>query len=267
MPRKVFTAGEVLAAADVNSFLMDQTVMSFAGTAARGSAIPTPVNGMTTYIENTRDLTIYDGSTWNGVGGLTLIRTQAVGSAVTNVTVTDVFSSVYDNYLITLTNCVASGANNFLRLQLGATTTGYKWGLNYLLYGSVTPQNPIGNANDAHFAYVGAMNNDSIYMNTILSQPFLNRVTAFSNPFTDNLAGGHVTGVLTNTTSYTGFSFSPMTWLGLVQSRCPQDLMPGKTGLPSNSGIVSVSLSKSPCQGMHFSDPYLMTKARCIRQD
>ena len=58
-----------------------------------------------------------------------------------------------------------------------------------------------------------------------------------------------------------------MTWLGLVQSRWPQDLMPGNTGLPSNIGMLRVSLSKSPCQGIHFSDPYLMTKARCIRQD
>jgi hypothetical protein len=41
MPRKVFTAGEVLAAADVNQFLQDQVIMTFAGTAARGSAIGT----------------------------------------------------------------------------------------------------------------------------------------------------------------------------------------------------------------------------------
>jgi hypothetical protein len=64
MSRKVFTAGEVLAAADVNSFLMDQTVMSFAGTAARGSAIPSPVEGMTTYLEDSNTLSLYDGSDW-----------------------------------------------------------------------------------------------------------------------------------------------------------------------------------------------------------
>jgi hypothetical protein len=64
MSRKVFTAGEVLAAADVNSFLMDQTVMSFAGTAARGSAIPSPVEGMNTYLEDSNDYESYDGSNW-----------------------------------------------------------------------------------------------------------------------------------------------------------------------------------------------------------
>jgi hypothetical protein len=62
MPRKVFTAGEVLAAADVNSFLMDQTVMTFAGTAARGSAIGTAVEGMVTYLNDSDTLQIHNGT-------------------------------------------------------------------------------------------------------------------------------------------------------------------------------------------------------------
>jgi hypothetical protein len=62
MPRKVFTAGEVLAAADVNSFLMDQTVMTFAGTAARGSAIGTAVEGMVTYLNDSDALQIHNGT-------------------------------------------------------------------------------------------------------------------------------------------------------------------------------------------------------------
>jgi hypothetical protein len=64
MSRKVFTAGQVLAAADVNNFLMDQTVMSFAGTAARGSAIGTAIEGMVSYLEDSNLLTAYNGSAW-----------------------------------------------------------------------------------------------------------------------------------------------------------------------------------------------------------
>jgi hypothetical protein len=64
MPRKVFTAGEVLAASDVNSFLMDQTVMVFAGTAARGSAIGSATEGMYTHLNDTDALQYYDGSDW-----------------------------------------------------------------------------------------------------------------------------------------------------------------------------------------------------------
>jgi hypothetical protein len=64
MSRKVFTAGEVLAASDVNSFLMDQSVMSFAGTAARGSAIGTAVEGMVTYLNDSNSLSVNNGTDW-----------------------------------------------------------------------------------------------------------------------------------------------------------------------------------------------------------
>lgn len=65
MPRKVFVAGEILTAADVNTNLADQAVMTFAGTAARGSAIGTAVEGMVTYLEDTDQLEVYDGSDWS----------------------------------------------------------------------------------------------------------------------------------------------------------------------------------------------------------
>jgi hypothetical protein len=84
MSRKVFTAGEVLAAADVNSFLMDQSVMSFAGTAARGSAIPSPVEGMTSFLEDSNILSIYDGSNWKTSLGVTGGILQVVSTTKTD---------------------------------------------------------------------------------------------------------------------------------------------------------------------------------------
>jgi hypothetical protein len=69
MPRKTFTAGEVLAAADVNEYLMDQSVMTFADSAARGSAIPSPTEGMVTYLDDTDTLEVFNGTSFTGVGG------------------------------------------------------------------------------------------------------------------------------------------------------------------------------------------------------
>jgi hypothetical protein len=94
MSRKVFTAGEVLAAADVNSFLMDQTVMSFAGTAARGSAIPSPVEGMTTYLEDSNSLAIYDGSNWKNS-----LKTTGGVLQVVSATKTDSFSTASGSFV------------------------------------------------------------------------------------------------------------------------------------------------------------------------
>jgi hypothetical protein len=64
MPRQVFDAGEVLSATDVNNFLMNQMVMTFAGTAARGSAIASPTEGMLTYLEDTNTFQYYNGTSF-----------------------------------------------------------------------------------------------------------------------------------------------------------------------------------------------------------
>jgi hypothetical protein len=64
MPRKEFEAFTRLDASDVNTFLMDQSVMSFAGTAARGSAITEPVEGMLTYLEDSDEYQSYNGTSY-----------------------------------------------------------------------------------------------------------------------------------------------------------------------------------------------------------
>jgi hypothetical protein len=67
MPRKIFTAGEVLAASDVNTFLMDQKIMTFAGTAARSSAIGTATAGMITYLIDLDKFEYYNGSSYQNL--------------------------------------------------------------------------------------------------------------------------------------------------------------------------------------------------------
>jgi len=63
VPREVFVAGQILTAAEMN-VVSDATVMTFAGTAARGSAIPSPTEGMMSYLEDVNGLTVYNGSAW-----------------------------------------------------------------------------------------------------------------------------------------------------------------------------------------------------------
>lgn len=66
---KSFSAGSVLTANEVNTYLMEQSVMYFAGTAARSSALPSPSAGMVTYINDLAQLQYYNGSAWTAVGG------------------------------------------------------------------------------------------------------------------------------------------------------------------------------------------------------
>jgi len=67
---KTFTAGEVLEATEVNTFLMEQTIMVFAGTAARASGLGISVSeGMFTYLLDTGSFQYYDGAAWQDAGG------------------------------------------------------------------------------------------------------------------------------------------------------------------------------------------------------
>jgi hypothetical protein len=70
MPRKEFVAFTRLDASDVNTYLMDQSVMTFATSAARTTAIPTPAEGMVTYLEDSNSLQVWDGTAWTLAGGV-----------------------------------------------------------------------------------------------------------------------------------------------------------------------------------------------------
>lgn len=64
MPFKTFVSGEILTASDVNTYIMKQQIAVFAGTAARGSAIPSPSEGQFAYLSDSNKLSYYDGSAW-----------------------------------------------------------------------------------------------------------------------------------------------------------------------------------------------------------
>ena len=61
---KTFASGDVLTAADVNTYIMQQQIMVFASSTARNSAISSPSEGMFAYLKDTDELVYYDGSSW-----------------------------------------------------------------------------------------------------------------------------------------------------------------------------------------------------------
>lgn len=62
--RKVWAADEVLAAADLQGYIQDQTVMVFNDVSARTAGILTPTEGMMTVLKSDNVLYTYDGSNW-----------------------------------------------------------------------------------------------------------------------------------------------------------------------------------------------------------
>jgi hypothetical protein len=59
---KTFVNGDILDATEVNDFLMKQSVMVFADAAARTTALPSPIEGMVTYLSDTDSLEVYTGA-------------------------------------------------------------------------------------------------------------------------------------------------------------------------------------------------------------
>jgi hypothetical protein len=68
MAYKVFANGFTLNASELNTYLMNQSVMVFADSAARSTALTAPTEGMVTYLESTNALEFYNGTTWAIVG-------------------------------------------------------------------------------------------------------------------------------------------------------------------------------------------------------
>jgi hypothetical protein len=213
MPRKVFTAGEVLAAADVNSFLMDQTVMSFAGTAARGSAIGTATEGMYTHLEDTDALQFWNGSAWVSPFGATLLATSTFTTSASPA-IDNVFTSQFENYKIIFDiSSSSTGLELRLRLRAGGSpesTSVYENGLIGVGVADSVAFNSTDSASASYFA-IGTTSNTNIAAGELnFFSPQLSKRTRATGLVTGkslNL-GGYETTV---TTSFDGFEIFPNT--------------------------------------------------------
>ena len=216
--KKTFTAGEVLTASDVNTYLMEQSVMNFAGTAARSSAIPTPSTGMTTYIGTTGTASIpqietYTGSQWQTPYAMTLVA-NVTTSLATSVQINNCFTSAYENYRILITNFNATGSINPI-LRLSSSGTVDPTAANY---GNVGSEQSYGNAAFVTFANNGTVNywpvgrldtngyGASMAIN--LFSPQIAQRTFMQTVFGDFVTYGSGGGINKSVTQFDGFQFS-----------------------------------------------------------
>jgi hypothetical protein len=80
---KLFATGDVLTAAQVNTYLNEQTVMVFADSAARTTALSGVLaEGMVSYLQDTNAVEVYNGSAWVGVGNVGDITAVQAGVGI-----------------------------------------------------------------------------------------------------------------------------------------------------------------------------------------
>jgi len=139
---KLFNTGDVLTAAQVNTYLQEQAVMRFANSTARTTALSGVLaEGMVSYLDDTNAVEVYNGSAWVGVGSSGDITGVTAGTGISgggtsgDVTITNSMATAIDakGDLI-----VGTGADTFARLAVGgtnghtlqvdsSTATGLKW--------------------------------------------------------------------------------------------------------------------------------------------
>jgi hypothetical protein len=207
-----FVSGEVLTAAEMTQ--VNTGIPVFATTVTRDAAFggtgeKVLAQGQHCYLESTSALQVYTGSAWVNVGdGLSLITAQTIGTAVSSVTVTGVFSSSFDAYKVIVSSGVGSSNNAQLFLTLGATATGYEWG--YVL--TNTGATVGSSTTTGTYVPVGEINNSILQGSFEIINPNLAKNSYFNATIGWNLVNSNsragLTGVLKDTTAYTAFTLT-----------------------------------------------------------
>jgi hypothetical protein len=174
-----------------------------------------PFTGQCIFQTDTNQLLVWNGTAWvipnspaQNPQGLELVKTQTIGSAVSSVTVSDVFSSTYDNYKIIIQGGVGSTVAS-VRMTLGATNTGYYWAGYYVTYASTT----VGGqrASNSSFWLITGMSPSNISSTVEVNAPNLAKTSSYSANnqvhATDGDAGV-TNGYLNDTTQYTSFTIT-----------------------------------------------------------
>ena len=122
---KLFNTGDVLTAAQVNTYLQEQTVMVFASSAARTSALSGVLaEGMVSYLQDTNAVEVYNGSAWVGVSGTGDVTEVQAGTGISVASGTGPIP-VVTNTMATAIDAegdliIGDAADAFQRLAIGS---------------------------------------------------------------------------------------------------------------------------------------------------
>lgn len=117
---KLFNTGDVLTAAQVNTYLQEQAVMRFANAAARTTALSGVLSeGMMSYLDDTNSVEVYNGSAWVSIAN--------DPDAIQN-TIVDAKGDIITATAADTPARLAVGTNDYVLMAASGESTGLKWG-------------------------------------------------------------------------------------------------------------------------------------------
>jgi hypothetical protein len=154
-------------------------------------------------------LTASDTNTYLANAGLVYVTSVTVGTSVTTVTVSNCFSSTYDNYRVVMSGGT-SAAGQAIAMQLGPSSVGaYNTSYYQILYfgnyvtGAMTTLNV---NNGASWTYAGESDSTSNQVIAVdLLSPNMAKYTSIGGFYMGSV-GGFASGRHASTNQYTGFS-------------------------------------------------------------
>lgn len=211
----VFTAGQILTAVQQNQ--INTGIPVFATTTTRDAAFggtgeKTLAEGQFAYIEASNATQYYDGSSWLAVGttaGLIPITAETSFSAVSTLTVDNVFSSTYTNYFLTFVWSNSTGANNFVKMRVGGAAASTNYNRNRIYSVSAGVGNELDTAQTSGRITGGSTATAAAGM--YIYRPFVAAPTIWLNQFETGDGATHEIVNITHTTAtaYDGFEISP----------------------------------------------------------
>jgi hypothetical protein len=151
-----------------------------------------------------------EGYLLNGGQGLTLVKKQTIGTAVSSITVTNCFNATYENYKIIVSGGVGSVGSEFY-VQLTGITSGYYSQLTYGTFGSNSSPLTVSASNASILNWTGGYSTTSMRLSLEILSPFATtRKTAkgdFMVPIS-NGNNGESRHWIDSATSSTGFTLT-----------------------------------------------------------
>jgi len=209
VPNNVFSASQIVRIHNIGVGTL--TISAGAGLTLNGADVLTlaQYQGGELFFTSASSAIFFPTAKTVSAGGLTLISSTTIGSAVSTITVSNVFSSTFDNYHVIMSGGVADATRN-ITLQLGSSVTGYYQFSVYGAYNSATITGEEGN-NGNKWDYVGRGTTNSLMANFTLIGPNLAKNTFITFQSATSATTAHVfvaSGYLADNTQHTGFTFT-----------------------------------------------------------